>query len=1114
VGATGLLGGTPASAVGATADVGIGTTPHVVADPEGNAYLAWTEEDRGAQDVVHACRVPAGTLTCDRRAEWAYPGGDSLSSAIVRDPGTGELHVVIQRGFGPESGTYVASSADEGATFAAPRRIARGQEGGIQDATFGPGAFRLATTTTYAGKSVQVPALSGGETATRAQDLVSADGLDLQIGSPSSTSLLTISRETSTAGALVWRRFDGTGDPNTVAAWGPERRAAGIVADADLATNGLSAPVVAGFEEGVFVVRRYDAGTDSFGVPVPIERDPGAISPFVDLDPASNVHAFHVTDVKAGIPRSGRNLVYHASADGTTWPATGEVLSVGDDVRDLRSAAGTTGRGVAVWRSPLDGGANSRIRIAAIAGPSGFKAPEPDAPGEPVTPSCAKVPRLGIAQLVALEGCFSGTEPKLSITTPFLVNGVKVDPKGKAARLDLKARTLALPTGAVAEMDPIVIAKGERTWTFPASGEYTIPGVHDLDKAGYGASLLGLDVVGDARVVFTKDASRMAAHMRLPKPFQTVNGDVTFRANNAVGLRLDGLVIRAGKSPDKLPFGFHDLEFAYVADPPTWRGKVQWTPPVGSGDTYGGEIEVVDGSLAFLRIFGRFALPGKQLYPPTIFLPFAGLQLRTSPLELQGQLIITGGPPTPVAPVSVGRYDKAGPPEETYGTLTFTLASPFRFEALGPVYVFGSKLGTGYLRYTYPLDLAFGADAQVGQCDPATGQTKLGARANFDGYITASKSFAFSLSAKATICFLGLTPSGEAVLSSKGIAGCAEVSLAEPIPSTISAGAGLFWSDPGDVTFMWDGCETEQYAIPAPGGARAAQAGDGFAVEPGLKQLNVRLEGAPGRPPRAALVAPDGRRYEPPAEGEPGVRAPSHLAYANAADGTLVYALGPPAPGRWRVEPLPGSTPVARVQLARDAPPPRISARVERRTRAGGRRVLTWRRTDPAVGETATLVAQGRGTLQRLGTIRAGQTAGRLAFTPRRGPGGRRTIFAVVERGGLPAARLRVATFVAQGPRRAGRAGRLKATRRATTIRVSWRPAAGATRQEIHVRLSDGTAFLREVGPRTRTLRERGVRRGVTGTVTVRALGYDGRPGATRRVAVPGRERPGRRRGR
>jgi hypothetical protein len=533
------------------------------------------------------------------------------------------------------------------------------------------------------------------------------------------------------------------------------------------------------------------------------------------------------------VPGSGRNLVYHASPDGATWPATGQVLSVGDDVRELESAAGTNGKGIAVWRSPLDGGANSRIRIAGIGGPATFSPPAaepgPADPQAPVKPSCGKAPVMGIAQLVALEGCFTGTEPKLSITTPFLVNGVTVDPKGKAAKLDLKARTLALPPGAVAAMTPVVIAKGERTWTFPASGEYTIPGVYDLDKAGYGASLLGLDVAGDARLVFAKGQSRMQAHMRLPKPFQTVNGDVTFRANNAVGLRLDGLVIRAGKSPDKLPFGFHDLEFAYVADPPTWRGKVQWDPPVGGGDTYGGEIEVVDGGLKFLRIFGRFALPGKKLYPPTVFLPFAGLQLSTSPLQIQGQLVITGGPTTPLgAPVSVGRYDKDGPPAEDYGTLTFTLASPFRFEALGPVYVFGSKLGTGYLRYTYPLDLGFGADARIGNCNPAAGQKALGAQANFDGYLTASKAFAFSLAAEAAVCFAGASVTGGAVLSSKGIAGCAELSLGEPIPAAVSVGAGHYWSDPiGEVELMTNGCNTQDYAVqppPAPAPRRRATA--------------------------------------------------------------------------------------------------------------------------------------------------------------------------------------------------------------------------------------------------------------------------------------------------
>ena len=109
---------------GATVDIGIGTHPDVVADPDGNAYVSWTEEDRGAQDVVHVCRIAAGQSACDRSAEWTYPGSDTLTSAIVRDPGTGEVHVVIHRAFGTEGGTFVATSADDGVTYAAPRRPA------------------------------------------------------------------------------------------------------------------------------------------------------------------------------------------------------------------------------------------------------------------------------------------------------------------------------------------------------------------------------------------------------------------------------------------------------------------------------------------------------------------------------------------------------------------------------------------------------------------------------------------------------------------------------------------------------------------------------------------------------------------------------------------------------------------------------------------------------------------------------------------------------------------------------------------------------------------------------------------------------------------------------
>ncbi|MBJ7328864.1 MAG: exo-alpha-sialidase [Solirubrobacteraceae bacterium] len=1083
----------PATAQAATFTVGVGNDPEVVSDPDGTAYVAWHEAVDVNTTRAHVCRIALNADGCDRAKTFVL-NGQSSDVSILRDPGTGEIILVVQRSFiGAPLGTRISKSADQGLTWSALTTIATNQEGDLGSAVFGPGAFRITTFSDYPNVNVQGAPINGGSTAAKATSMLSDNTLNAQLASISGDSILLASRDIGREGAIRFRKLSGNADPNVAGNWTPEKTQAGIVAEADLGSNGLAPIIAAGFEGestvNPLVVRRYDAASNGWGGAITVNPTlPGAFNPFVDLDAASNVHLFYLSTFENG----NRQLRYLSSADGTTWPTKPQVLEVNDSVTHLRSAAGLGAAGAAAWEVS-NTGANGWIRVANIGGPGTFP-PDPPAgspPGTPppAKPTCPKAPVLGIAQLVALTDCFAGDGTKLTIKAAFLTNGVKVDPKGKTVKIDTKARTVELPAGTVVTAGQLTLAKGERTWTFPASGEYKAGGILDLDKAGYGGELAGLEIVGDTQLVFIKNEGRLKTHMTLPSPFDVVTADITLKTNNGVGLRLDGLTANA--SP--LPYGFKKLKFDYIADPPTWRGEIEWQPPAGGGDTYGGTLEVVDGELTYLRVFGRFASPGKKLYPPYLFMPFLGLELKTKPdLTIQGQTILQGGPVGNI--VSVGRLDESGPPAEQYGTVTVTLSDPFKIDALGPVYVFGYKLGQGYLKYRYPLDIGFGASAQIGNCDPGGGgDDGIGAGAKFDGYLTASKSFAFSLSAAAKVCWGIATTSGSAVLSSKGVAACAEFGIDEPVDATVSVGAGHYWSDPiTDIDFMFKGCDTAPYAIASPLSAKAAQA-NGFRVGGGLKQLNVNLTGAGGAP-LAALVAPDGRRYEPAAKG--AQRFPTHLSYRDAADGTLGFAVPKPQQGNWTIAPLEGSPGVTKIDLARDAPPPAVRGSVKR---AGAKRELRWQRPSVVEGEDVTFVAEGKGTVQRLGTAKQSAKSGTLRFTPKYGPGGTRTVYAIVDRGGLPAARLRVATFTAPSPRSAGTARRLKASHRGTTVRVTWTPGRAVVRQELLIKLGDGTREFVVLGAKKRSYTLKGVARTVTGTV--RVVGYD-RAGKDAKVAT------------
>ena len=256
--------------------------------------------------------------------------------------------------------------------------------------------------------------------------------------------------------------------------------------------------------------------------------------------------------------------------------------------------------------------------------------------------------------------------------------------------------------------------------------------------------------------------------------------------------------------------------------------------------------------------------------------------------------------------------------------------------------------------------------------------------------------------------------------------------------------------------------------------------------------MNVRLEGAGGAQPRVALVAPDGTRVEPSTD----LRAAGARAFVAVPEGgrRTYVGLKDPTPGTWQVVPLEGSPAISELAQARDTAPPKVSARVGGKAR---RRTLTYR-VSTGVGLATTFVETGASGTRRIGVARGAR--GTLRFAPAPGKGGTRRIEAIVERGGKPVLRRVVGRYRAPAESRPGRVRAVRAKRTRKTLRLSWRPAAGAARYAVRVDLPDGRRLLQVVRrPRLVVL---GVPR--TGRVTVRVSARDarGRAGRTASAAV------------
>ncbi|HUO71261.1 MAG TPA: hypothetical protein VMU39_10825, partial [Solirubrobacteraceae bacterium] len=982
-------------------------------------------------------------------------------------------------GTASSSSTYLWLSTDGGNSFSGPALVGD-QEPSGDAVVFGPPdspRIGLISDTETGGTFFQ--SLSPGVFTSAKANLDEGDGNRAYGGTLAAVGGGLAAAFADASGRGYVRTWAGAGDPNDPASWTPSqppftgsepRLASGPSGSYLMSRAGLlgSAPLE---------VRRL-IGT-SLGPATRVSDTASAGRHVLIEDPGGTLFASWVN-------RDRPDVRLRTSLGGTRWSADQVLAAGGQSLDQIALGATFDSGGFATWvRNGTGVFGNGTIQAVPFGnqGPTGRLGlgSLPGGSADPsVVESCQRI-AFGVVSILAQQGCFLTAAGQNGVRVsdgPIRINGVDVIPDpGTRILINARARTIDTIGPVSIRLTPIgdtavEIFHGELHTKVPREGALASaadgPSPHgtvlaSFDTKTFPVNLKGFPVQGNIAVELIPGGTQIPISLELPKVFGGVTGDAELVTSEAEGLKLKSLHIEAKTIPIG-PIFIDDLLIDYKGgSEDTWTGGATLVlPPPGAGAHIGAQVTFKAGAFKQGSIVLSPPYPGIGIAPAT-FLSDVGGGFGVDPLSI----VVRG---------HIGTFPLAPPNSYTIGvtgTMTVTFGNPVTFELDGKGDVADVKLETAHVLANTDGYIHVNGSAEI-DLDVLT------ANGDLDAFVDGQKQqFAGRIAGK--VCIGGVCAAGgEAVVSSNGIGAC--------VTEVISYGFGYHWGDPlTSAKVMVGSCDLTPYTIPAPGAAREAQ-GPRFTVRPGTALASVKLTGVGGAP-TVTLVPPSGQSVVPVAPGAAATGASAFALQVPAQSATYI-ALRHPAPGSWSVETTPGSPAIAQLALATAQPAPTVAARVSGR---GARRALAYRVAGGSgLRVTFSELVGGEGS-HLIGSTSSAR--GVIRFTPSYGPGGRRQIEALIERDGLPRARVMVATYVAPAPQRPGRVTGLRISRRGAVLRASWKPVAQTTFYLVRVTLSNGRRLVRVVGSRTRSLTLTGIAGSVRASVTVSAGDAHGRSG-------------------
>jgi hypothetical protein len=1049
-------------AIPAPVQLGVGEKPQVLVDAAGTAHIIWNEGRGDAADAIHYCRLKRGATQCDVD-QLLVPDGPTSSTADPRynsEYGTprifafgNQVAIITNRypdpfiapdGSSPGRTTFLFVSNDGGAHFD-PAAIAGTNEDTGEPTVFGPPDTRrigLISDTETAGTMFQE--ITGAKYETRQVNLGN-EGVSTSLA-PVGNSVVAALNDLNDQ--IHVRQWNGTGDIYDQANWsetaipGDDPRLAGGPAGTFL----MSRPP-AGSKDLSYDVRAVGPSGTTFGPPkvLPGTVNAGLRDIFED-DSGRLLATYRTHDT---VPE----LLQTNSTDGKTWSKPQVLRKAPGDTDIARSdiAASADGGGFTVDQESPTSSEGPIVAApfgnqAATGQPGLGNQPGGAAPPD-VVDKCSRV-EFAAVDIQVPAGCLLGVQGKPDVKIAegtFKLNGLEIVPDA-GSKILLNARAHTIDTvGKVkvelrsGDIGPIVLYHNELHIALSAEAkdaknDGSVAGCSGQKLAGFdgGADLLGFPISGSIDVYLSQDSACIPVSLALPAAFGGIRGQAVLKANNTDGLVVDSLEIDVDQAYVG-PVLISGLKVSYMRSNDEWRGEgTIGIPPQPGGLSIKGKVRFQGGDFKEGSILITPPYPGIPLGPWPAYLRNIGGGFGVDPIFIE-------------ADVGIGILQI---PPDGYvfnidGQFRITFGDPVTFElhGQGAIYRFevaqvNFLLNTdGFVR----LNGGLGFDLGV-----------ISLHANIDVFIDVP-SGSFSAGADADGCVGPLCVGVKVVLSSKGLGACAHTDdILVP-----DVGAGYAWGD-SLPELMVGSCDLTPYEVPLPPHApraHAAQAGgQTFQVAPGTKVVNVRLDGAEGQTPRVALISPSGERIEPTTD----FHTPSAPAYAiYPPSGSSFVGIVKPAPGTWQVVPLDGSPAITQLAQARDAAPIAVAGSVGGK---GRNRLLSYRATT-GKDLTTTFYEQGPMGAHKLGVAKGKR--GTLKFAPATGPRGKRTIEAVVERGGIPRLRKAIATYTAPGPQRPGKVKKLKVKRRGHNVLASWHKASGASRYAVRIDLPDGRRVLR-----------------------------------------------------
>ncbi|MHB1837034.1 MAG: hypothetical protein ACYCXW_18960 [Solirubrobacteraceae bacterium] len=285
--------------------------------------------------------------------------------------------------------------------------------------------------------------------------------------------------------------------------------------------------------------------------------------------------------------------------------------------------------------------------------------------------------------------------------------------------------------------------------------------------------------------------------------------------------------------------------------------------------------------------------------------------------------------------------------------------------------------------------------------------------------------FHFQLTGDGTIGAFGANVDAHGIVSDAGVGACGEIHV-----FVFSGAVGFkhYWS--GETDF--NGCDFSGLYTVGQAGASALSTGRTIRIPRHEPRIEIAAVGAQG-PPSVTLSGPGGAHLQTPSTPDRIALSRSGLALSVSDSRTTYFVVEHPHAGVWRIAPSPGAPSPVRYEIAQPLRPLALRAHVGGR---GASRTLSWHLAAQR-GLKVQFIQQG-GSGRVITTT--SHASGHARFRVAPGPGGRRTVLAVVSIDGFPTRTLTVARFTASspaGPSVAGAHYRVAGQ----TLMVGWRRA-------------------------------------------------------------------------